>query len=142
DAAARVPGGAAALARAVADLVEDDLRAGPVDGADQVLARGRGDCVAHAVLFSAMARARGIPVRLVTGFRLEGHALVRHQWAIVEEDGARVAIDPTAGGAAAPGRYLALAVHGSSAAERALAADLAYARFSARPSGRSTPRTP
>src|SRR5690349_20358070 len=37
---------------------------------------------------------------------LEGRALVRHQWAVVEEHGERSALDPTAGGSATPGRYL------------------------------------
>jgi hypothetical protein len=133
------------LARASADLLADDLASGADASAARALARGRADCVGHAALFSALARARGHDVRLVTGYRLDGRRLVRHAWAVA----AGVAIDPTIGDLALPGRYLPLAVHGSAAAEVALAAELAYAgltgaraRFSAPRSARSTPRTP
>jgi transglutaminase-like putative cysteine protease len=106
------------------------------------------DCVRHAALFSSLARARGHPVRLVTGYRLDGRRLVRHAWAVVEIAGRAQPIDPTSGGSTGAG-YFPLAVHGSAAAEVALASELAYAgltgaraRFIAPRFARSTPRTP
>jgi transglutaminase-like putative cysteine protease len=142
-----------ALARATADLLEDDLAGGAIADPGDVAARGRADCVGHAVLFSALARSRGFEVRLVSGYRLERRRLVRHVWAAARVGGALVAIDPTTGEApVAPGRHAALAAHGSAPAEIALAAELAFAgltgaraRFaplSAPRSARSTPRSP
>jgi Transglutaminase-like superfamily len=120
-----------ALARGTADRLEDDLTAGPVVAAADVAAAGRADCVGHAVLFSALARARGFDVRLVTGYRLDRRVLVRHMWALVRVGRASVAIDPTRGDVpVASGRYLALAIHGSAAGEIALSAELAFAGLS------------
>ena len=147
---------ARALVRATSRRVAGDLASDPAARAAQVLARGRADCVGHAVLLSSLARARGLRVRLVIGFHLDGARLVRHEWAAIDAGGGRwVAVDPTTGDAPVlPGRYLALAAHGSAPAELALAAELAYAglrgaraRFAARRltaprSARSTPRTP
>ena len=106
------------------------------------------DCVRHAALFSSLARARGHAVRLVIGYRLDGRRLVRHAWATVDIGGRAQPIDPTSGEPAGAGHF-PLAVHGSAAAEVALASELAYAgltgaraRFIARRSARSTPRTP
>ncbi len=137
----------------------DRLARGAASPADEIarLARGTGrllsadpaaDCVAHAALFSRLARARGHAVRLVIGYRLDGRRLVRHAWETVRLGGRAIAVDPTPG-APADARYLPLAVHGSAAAEVALASELAYAgltgaraRFIAPRSARSTPRTP
>lgn len=115
-----------ALARASAQLLEDDLGA-PGVGAHSALAQGRGDCTAHALLFSALARERGIPTRLVTGYRFDGARLVRHRWAVVAVDGRWIAVDPTHGEAPATPHLIGLAVHGPRAAELALADDLAFA---------------
>jgi len=120
-----------ALARYTAVSIDGDLSRGAVTAAGEVLAAGRADCVGHAALFSALARARGFDLRLVTGYRLDGGVLARHMWAVVAVGGALVAIDPTRGEApAAPGRLLGLAVHGSAPAEIALAAELAFAGLS------------
>jgi len=130
----------ARLARATSRLLTAD--------AARVASRGRTDCVGHAALFAALARARGHTVRLVTGYRLDGRRLVRHAWAIALLPGGTLAIDPTTGDAV-DDRYFPLAVHGASIAEVALASELAYAgltgaraRFIAPRSARSTPRTP
>ena len=136
-----------------------ELARGATSPADEIarLARGTArrlagvpgaDCVRHAALFSSLARARGHAVRLVTGYRLDGRRLVRHAWATVQLGGRARPIDPTSGEPAGA-RHFPLAVHGSAAAEVALASELAYAgltgaraRFSAPRSARSTPRTP
>ena len=141
-----------ALARATAALLEDDLGA-PTGGARTALAQGRGDCTAHSLLFAALAQARGISSRLVTGYRLDRDRLVRHRWALVAVDGVWIAVDPTHGEAPAAPRLVGLAIHGPRAAELALADDLAFAglagararacapALSGRPCARSTPRT-
>ena len=41
-----------------------------------------GDCTTYALAFAARARAAGVPVKLVTGYVLDGHTLVRHRWAL------------------------------------------------------------
>ncbi|HEU5055439.1 MAG TPA: transglutaminase family protein [Kofleriaceae bacterium] len=138
--ALRLARGAASPADEIAQLARGTARllAGEPDA----------DCVRHAALFSALARARGHAVQLVIGYRLDGRRLVRHAWAAVDIGGRLHAVDPTSGGPAGPG-HLPLAVHGSAAAEVALASELAYAgltgaraRFIAPRSARSTPRTP
>lgn len=138
----------ARLARGTARVLADDLTAGADPDAARVAARGRADCVGHAALFAALARARGHTVRLVTGYRLDGRRLVRHAWAIALLPDRALAIDPTRG-EPADDRYFPLAVHGAAAAEIALASELAYAglsgaraRFIAPRSARSTPRIP
>jgi hypothetical protein len=118
-----------ALARATAALLADDLGA-TAASANAALMLGRGDCSAHAVLFAGLARARGIPVRLVTGLRVEGDRLIRHRWAIVAVDGEWIAVDPTHGEAPASPRLIGLAVHGTRTAELALADDVAFAGLS------------
>jgi len=150
--AARAVAGAAdplaelrALARATSARLEDDLSVGPISVAAEAIAAGRADCVGHAVLFSALARARGFQIRLVTGYRLDRRRLTRHVWALVRVGRELVAIDPTFGEApAAPGHHVGLAAHGSAPGEIALAAELAFAglsgaraRFVGRSSGAS-----
>lgn len=118
-----------ALARATATLLADDLGA-PAGNAYTALMSGRGDCTAHAVLFAALAHARGIPVRLVTGFRVDEDRLVRHRWAIVAVDGTWIAVDPTFGEAPSSPRLIGLAVHGTRTAELTLADEVAFAGLS------------
>lgn len=143
-----------ALARATAGLLADDLGA-PEGNARAALMLGRGDCTAHALLFAALARARGIPTRLVTGFRVNDGRLVRHRWAIVAVEGIWLAVDPTHGEAPAAARLVGLAIHGTRTAELALADDVAFAglgqvraqacadtALSARPCAPSSLRTP
>lgn len=120
-----------ALARHTADDIGDDVSAGTVSAAGDVLLAGRADCVGHAALFSALARARGFDVRLVSGYRLDGRVLARHMWAVARVGTSSIVVDPTAGEApAAPGHHIGLAAHGSAPAEIALAAELAFAGLS------------
>ena len=161
--ASRVPAGAPAVPDPPPSPADRALAARLVRGAaspaDEIarLARGTArllaadpaaDCVRHAAVFSALARARGHAVQLVTGYRLDGRRLVRHAWAAVTIAGRSRMIDPSTGETAGAG-YFPLAAHGSAAAEIALASELAYAgltgaraRFIAPRSARSTPRTP
>jgi hypothetical protein len=118
-----------ALVRATATLLTDDPGA-VAASAHGALVLGRGDCSAHAVLFAGLARARGVPVRLVTGLRVDHDRLVRHRWAIVAVDGAWIAVDPTHGEAPSSARLLGLAVHGTRTAELAMADEVAFAGLS------------
>jgi Transglutaminase-like superfamily len=120
-----------ALARHTATRVGGDLSRGTVSAAADVAAAGRADCVGHAVLFSALARAAGFDVRLVSGYRIDGRVLERHMWAVARVGDEVVPIDPTTGDAPVqPGRLVALAAHGSAPAEIALATELAFAGLS------------
>ncbi len=63
-----------------------------------VLSRMAGDCTEHALVFTALARALGIPSRVVGGVMYCGDelgAFAWHAWAEIH-DGARwITIDPT-----------------------------------------------
>ena len=64
---------------------------------DVVVAK-RGDCSEHAVLFTALARAAGIPARAVGGVMYMGdevRAFGWHAWNEVVLDGHWVEVDPT-----------------------------------------------
>ena len=70
------------------------------DRASEVLALGKGDCTEHALLFTAMARAVGIPSRQVQGVvyaRYEDGvpALYWHAWVEVKSGDEWIAVDPT-----------------------------------------------
>jgi transglutaminase-like putative cysteine protease len=119
-----------ALTLATAQLLDDDL-ASPAIEPTTALSLGRGDCTTHAVLFAALARARGITARLVTGYRLDGRRLVRHRWAVAAVDGAWIAVDPAHGEAPAAARLLGLAIHGAAASELAVVDELAFADMGA-----------
>jgi len=119
-------GEVAALAAATPSLIDGDLSA-PGTTADAALALGRGDCTAHAILFATLAAARGIPTRLVTGFRIDGDHMVRHRWVIAWLGDRWMAVDPTFGEAPAQPRLIGLAVHGASAAELAVVDTVAFA---------------
>ena len=81
------------LAAWVADTVKDE----PVDSfsALEVLRTKRGECQAHTMLYTALARAVGIPTRMAGGLvYLEGVGFLYHAWA--ESDvGGWVSVDPT-----------------------------------------------
>lgn len=64
----------------------------------QVIERKRGDCTEHAALFTALARAAGIPARTVLGVAWLGdaaRAFGGHNWCEVVLDGAWLPVDPT-----------------------------------------------
>lgn len=115
----------------VAAAVTDDLgaTAATVGAARQA---DRGDCTTHALKLVALADDAGIPVRVVTGLRLDGDRLVRHRW-VVAWTGARwQAVDPTYGESPAAPALIGLAVHGPRAADLALADAVVFDRLGAR----------
>ncbi len=67
---------------------------GPTPDAVSVLKNKRGDCNEHAVLFTALARAAGVPARVAIGLVLEEGRFLYHAWAEVWL-GRWVAVDPT-----------------------------------------------
>jgi len=81
------------LAKWVADEVKDE----PVDSfsALEVLHTKKGECQAHTMLYTALARAAGIPTRMTGGIvYMEGVGFLYHAWA--ESDvGGWVSVDPT-----------------------------------------------
>ena len=65
--------------------------------ASQVLVQKTGDCTEHAWLFSALARAAGIPARPVYGLMYLGDEMPGfgyHAWAEAEVDGRWLPVDP------------------------------------------------
>ena len=70
------------------------------DRATEVLALGKGDCTEHALLFTALARAAGIPARQVHGLVYARYddgvpALYWHAWVEVKSGDEWIALDPT-----------------------------------------------
>lgn len=88
----------------VSKYVEDSMVA-TIPSAIEVLKQKRGACKEHTVLFAAMARAAGIPTRMVAGLVYSDAYLINgfyyHAWAEVflADDGGRngrwVRVDPT-----------------------------------------------
>lgn len=61
----------------------------------EVLHRRKGECQAHTMLYTAMARAAGIPTKLAAGFvYVEGMGFLYHSWAESFSEG-WVPVDPT-----------------------------------------------
>lgn len=85
-----------------------------------------GDCTTHALRFAALAAEHGIPVRVVTGLRRDGDALVRHRWNLAWTGARWLAVDPTWGEAPAAPVLVGLAVHGARAADLAAADATAF----------------
>jgi transglutaminase-like putative cysteine protease len=84
---------AATLVHWVAGTVRPE-RSDAIPMATEVLARRRGDCNEHVVLFVALARAMGLPARPVAGLLLLNGRYYYHAWAEVLL-GDWVAVDPT-----------------------------------------------
>jgi transglutaminase-like putative cysteine protease len=66
----------------------------------QVLKSGRGDCNEHAALYTALARAAGVPTRTVVGLVYSDHfygdaGFYYHAWVEVNTGSSWVALDPT-----------------------------------------------
>ena len=85
-------------------------------GAPQLSARDAeaataGDCTTFALAYAALATRRGIPTRVVTGFRVDGDRLVRHRWAVSWTGRAWIAVDAAFGAAPAGGDLIGLAIH-------------------------------
>lgn len=85
-------------ARAIAAWTADSLKDSVDDGGSALasLTTRTGNCQTHARLYTALARAAGIPTRFVSGLvALEGKGFLYHSWAESFLDGRWVAIDPT-----------------------------------------------
>jgi len=86
-----------AVARLVAgvyNLLEKNPTASLPSALD-VLEMKKGDCNEHAILFTALARAVGIPTKIYVGLvNLDGYAYYYHAWCAVWL-GSWVAVDPT-----------------------------------------------
>jgi transglutaminase-like putative cysteine protease len=67
---------------------------GPTPDAVSVLKNKRGDCNEHATLFTALARAAGVPARVAVGLVLQDGRFLYHAWAEVWL-GRWLALDPT-----------------------------------------------
>lgn len=86
------------------------------DRATRVLELKEGDCTEHALLFTAMARAAGIPARRINGLvymdTADGiPALYWHEWAEVFV-GEWIPVDPTFGQRVADAGHLAFGIEG------------------------------
>ncbi len=81
----------------VSDFIEDEY--GPeFQNALQIVRAPKGDCSAHAMLFTSLARAAGIPARDATGYMYMGDevkAFGSHAWNQVAIDGHWVEVDAT-----------------------------------------------
>lgn len=83
------------------------------DRASDVLALGKGDCTEHTLLFTALARASGIPARQVHGLVFARYddgvpALYWHAWPEVLSGQEWIALDPTFGQEVADATHIAL----------------------------------
>jgi len=97
----------ASLVTWVAAAVKDEA----VDSysAVEVLNTRRGECKAHAMLYTAMARASGIPTRVAGGVvYIEGMGFLYHAWAESYLDG-WVAVDPSFAQVGADATHIKLA---------------------------------
>jgi transglutaminase-like putative cysteine protease len=90
--------GAEEIAKALASWTSDWLRDTVEDGGGAVASfkSRNGNCQTHARLYTALARAAGIPTRFVSGLvYLDGKGFLYHSWAESLLNGRWVAIDPT-----------------------------------------------
>jgi hypothetical protein len=86
-------------ARVLTQWVYENVRKAPtlsVPSAREVLEQRVGDCNEHTVLFTALARAAGIPTRMCTGLAFSAGQFYYHAWPEVWL-GSWVAVDPTFG---------------------------------------------
>lgn len=95
----------AASARAVFEWTRDHLRyegyVAEARGAREALRRASGDCTEYAYLSAALARALGVPARVVGGFVVSGPQRLRatdyHDWTEVHVDGRWLLLDAQRG---------------------------------------------
>ncbi|MGD9764653.1 MAG: transglutaminase family protein [Candidatus Binatia bacterium] len=90
--------GARAAAERLREYVFRTLEKRPVatiPNAVQVLKMRAGDCNEHAVLFAALARAVGLPARVVAGIVFVDGTFLYHAWNEVWLGDAWVSVDPT-----------------------------------------------
>ncbi len=100
------------LSRYVARRLANSGRGAAAASALEALRQGRGDCTEHAALMVALARAKGIPARRVSGLVHGGTSFIFHDWAEVYIDDRWIPCDPSKGTVGLPACYLRLG-HGS-----------------------------
>jgi transglutaminase-like putative cysteine protease len=101
----------------VAEHVSDSGYTAEERGPLSALTTGTGDCTEQASLFVALARARGIPARMMAGYIIGSGGIIRsgsyHNWAEYYADGAWHIADPQHGLFAVPDQlYLATRILG------------------------------
>ncbi len=115
-----------AQAQAILDWLERNIRKEAADSfsALDVLATRRAECQGHALLYAAMARALGIPTRVVNGlvYSAELQGFAYHAWNESLIAGGWIAVDPMFGQAIADATHLKLAYGENLADLTALAA--------------------
>lgn len=87
-------------ARLIYDWVFKNIKKTPavtVPSASEVLKSRRGDCNEHATLYTALARASGVPARIAVGLVLKDGYLYYHAWPEVLISGGWLPVDPTLG---------------------------------------------
>jgi hypothetical protein len=99
----------ALVARVQARIVPD-LAANPIS-ARTAAAAVTGDCTTFALSYAALAAARAIPTRVITGFRVDGDRLVRHRWAVSWTGRAWISVDAAFGAVPAGGDLVGIAIH-------------------------------
>jgi len=113
DAVARiVPRDASAIVkvRQICDWVYTHVQkvaASSVPSAADVLRTLKGDCNEHTYLFVALARAAGVPAKVLLGLAYSGDGFYYHAWPAVYLDGWHE-LDPTFGQHAVDATHLAL----------------------------------
>jgi transglutaminase-like putative cysteine protease len=95
--------------------------------AAEVLTSRSGDCSEHAVLLAALARAVGIPSRLVAGLVYHAGGFAHHMWVEVWVRGEWYALDPSLGATSETGVDATHIKLADSAAEGGVTADLSVA---------------
>ena len=92
----------------------------PIDvfSALDVLEKRKAECQGHAYLYTALARASGIPTRIVNGlaYSEQFNGFLYHSWTESLVDGRWVAVDPTFGQTAADATHIKM-VEGETLAE-------------------------
>lgn len=85
--------------RRILDWLDAHIRKEPVDAfsALDVLRNRRAECQGHAYLYTALARALGLPTRVANGlvYSEQFHGFLYHSWAESLVDGQWIAVDPT-----------------------------------------------
>lgn len=97
---------------ALIDWIRANIKSEAVDSfsALDVLEQGRGECQGQSFLYTALARALGIPTRIVNGlvYAYEHSGFLYHTWAESWDGAAWQSVDPTFGQVPADATHIAL----------------------------------
>ena len=113
--AQRIVSGAASTDEQIARIVrwmDANIEKAPVDvfSALDVLEQRKAECQGQAYLYTALARAAGIPTRIVNGlvYSEQFNGFLYHSWAESVVDGRWMAVDPTFGQVTADATHIKL----------------------------------